>query len=388
MPGIKRPLTKLQRMDPHGSPRCNTTWYLRRKVLPALFGANMMRKILSRVLVVWTTTVLVFASGFQSPDYARRLGKHPTLRNTPSLFLPTKTFHRSGGTGPPSPPPRPPVLRSRAFDFDEGDARNLGLLIALGLIAAAILNTIVVVPSSNVGVMTTFGTVAERILSEGLHFKSPFQRIHLFSVKTQLLDPKFQSVPTREGLTVQLDTAILYHINAEGARDIFRKLGPQFERLVVGPALFSAVRGLTSEYEAKALYTTGRNEIQRKLTEELAKTLGARGIQVEEVLLKEVKLPRELSVAIETKMRREQESEQMEFVLLKERQESERKRIEAQGIQDFQNIVSKGITPGLLKWKGIEATEKLAKSPNSKVVVVGTGSNSLPVILNDDRKNQ
>lgn len=336
-------------------------------------------------VVCWTT---VPAFGFQSPgrSYAH-LGKP---LKTPSVsFDPRNTFHQ-GGRGPPAPP-RPPVLRSRGvFDFD-GDAGNLklALLIAFALVVVvAMMNMLVIIPASNVGVITTFGSVSEKTLTEGLHLKSPFQRIHLFSSKTQLLDPDFQSVPTREGLTVQLDTAILYHVNADGARDIFRKLGPQYERLVVGPALFSAVRGLTSEYEAKALYTTGRNEIQRKLTDELTETLGVRGIKVEEVLLKEVKLPRELSGAIETKMRREQESEQMEFVLLKERQESERKRIEAQGISDFQNIVSRGITPGLLKWKGIEATEKLAKSPNSKIVVVGTGSNSLPVILNDDRRGQ
>ena len=113
-----------------------------------------------------------------------------------------------------------------------------------------------------------------------------------------------------------------------------------------------------------------------------------RGIFVEDVLLKAVKLPDQLVHAVEIKMQREQESEQMEFVLQKEKQETERKRIEARGIADFQKIVAQGITPSLLKWKGIEATEKLAKSENSKVIVIGPSQNGLPVILNDDRKGK
>ena len=117
-------------------------------------------------------------------------------------------------------------------------------------------------------------------------------------------------------------------------------------------------------------------------------TQAPRGIFVEDVLLKAVRLPDQLVKAVEVKMQREQESEQMEFVLLKEKQETERKRIEARGIADFQQIVAKGITPSLLKWKGIEATEKLAKSENSKIVVIGPSNNGLPVILNDDRKGK
>lgn len=259
------------------------------------------------------------------------------------------------------------------------------IAISLAILLAAILTQVVIIPPSAVGVVSNLGKVKEKTLTPGIHFKSIFSSVYLFSSKTQLLDPDFQSVPTREGLTVKLDTAILYHIDEDGARNIFLQLGPAYEELNVKPALFSAVRGLTSEYEAKALYTSGRNEIQRKLREELTATLGQRGIVVEDVLLKAVQLPDQLVNAIETKMKREQESEQMEFVLLKERQESERKRIEATGIADFQNIVSKGITPGLLKWKGIEATERLCKSQNSKIVVVGTGSNSLPVILNGEK---
>merc|ERR1712167_289599 len=139
----------------------------------------------------------------------------------------------------------------------------------------------------------------------------------------------------------------------------------------IKPEVRSIVRGLTSKSEAKALYTSGRDELQRELKAELAEALKTRGIIVEDFLLKAIKLPDQLA-------------QRMEFVLQKEQQEAERKKIEAQGIADFQKIVSDGISPNLLKWKGIEATEKLAKSPNSKIVIMGNSKDSLPVILGQD----
>ena len=155
---------------------------------------------------------------------------------------------------------------------------------------------------------------------------------------------------------------------------------------MIAPEASSAVRGLTSESEAKALYTSGRSEVQNRLKSELSASLGPRGIVVEDVLLKAVVLPEDLSKSIEEKARAEQDSARMEFVLQKERQEAERKSIEAEGIADFQRIVTKGITPSLLQWKGIEATEKLAESPNAKVVIVGNDKGSLPVILGGSDK--
>merc|ERR1712094_100490 len=149
------------------------------------------------------------------------------------------------------------------------------------------------------------------------------------------------------------------------------------------PEVRSIVRGLTSKSEAKALYTSGRDELQRELKAELADALKTRGIIVEDFLLKAIKLPDQLVRAIELKAQAEQEAQRMEFVLQKEQQEAERKKIEAQGIADFQKIVSDGISPNP-KWKGIEATEKLAKSPNSKIVIMGNSKDSLPVILGQD----
>ncbi len=134
----------------------------------------------------------------------------------------------------------------------------------------------------------------------------------------------------------------------------------------------------------KLLYTGAREQLASEITSELAKNVGNRGIIIEDAPLRQIILPAGLSRSIEEKLQAEQESQRMSFVLQKETQEAERKRIEAKGIADFQVIVSDGINANLLKWKGIEATENLAKSPNTKVVVIGAGKDGLPLILGNN----
>jgi len=247
----------------------------------------------------------------------------------------------------------------------------------LGLYAFA---SVRVVPPAAVGIVSTFGRVESHVLHSGLHFTSPFADVLSFTTKTQLLEQQ-NHVPTKEGLTVDLDVAVLFRADETKVRDIYLGLGANYITVIVQPELSSAVRGLTSEADAKALYTSGRLEMQKKLKSELTSALAPRGIVVEEVLLKAVRLPSLLTHAIELKAEAEQDSARMEFVLTKERQEAERKSVEAGGIAAFQRIVSEGISPALLQWKGIEATEKLASSTNSKMVIMGNGKDSLPVLL-------
>jgi len=290
----------------------------------------------------------------------------------------------------PRPPRLPRAAPQLAFggffpDKPQWTPEAAAATVTAALAAATVLasTTITVVPAGEVGVLTTFGKVSPNTLASGLHLKGPASTVRTFSVKTVLQEDE-NFVPTKEGLTVELDTALLYHIDAEHAQNLFLSVGERFEEIVIKPELRSIVRGLTSEVEAKALYTSGRSEIQRRLKEELSEALRPRGIVVEEVLLKAVQLPKQLSQAIEMKAQAEQEAQRMQFVLQKEEQEAERKKIEAKGIADFQKIVSDGISPQLLKWKGIEATKKLAESPNAKVVIMGNGKDSLPVILGSD----
>jgi regulator of protease activity HflC (stomatin/prohibitin superfamily) len=203
------------------------------------------------------------------------------------------------------------------------------------------------------------------------------------NLKTQLLLSE-NHVPTQEGLSVQLDVSLLYHLEEEKVLPLYLNLGVDYEKNLILPELQSAVRGFTSEVRAQALYTSGRTEIRDKLKTELISKLQPRGIFLEDVLLKGIKLPQQLIDAIELKAQAEQASARMEFVVSKEKQEAERKKVEASGIAAFQRIVSEGISPQLLQWKGIEATEKLAESSNAKIVVMGNTKESLPVLLSTE----
>lgn len=262
-------------------------------------------------------------------------------------------------------------------------ARKSPIPLIVGFVAVFLLSSLRIVPPAHVAVAVTFGAAASETSGSGVHLMNPLASLVLFSTKTTLFE-QANHVPTKEGLTVDLDVALLFRIDPARAREIYLKLGQDFVTVIIQPELSSAVRGLTSEADAKALYTSGRSEMQKKLKAELTTVLEPRGIVLEDVLLKAVTLPSQLTHSIELKAQAEQDSARMEFVLAKERQEADRKSIEARGIADFQNIVSEGISPALLQWKGIEATEKLAESANSKVVIMGNSKESLPVILGGD----
>jgi regulator of protease activity HflC (stomatin/prohibitin superfamily) len=182
---------------------------------------------------------------------------------------------------------------------------------------------------------------------------------------------------------LNLETSLLFKVDPAKAADIYRTVGADYIGTIVEPQFRSAIREITASYEAKALYSAERERIAGEIFQLFRRMAGDRGINVEQVLLRKIGLPPVVANAIQEKLRREQEAEQMKFVLAKEQQEAERKRIEAQGIADFQRIVAQGISAQLLEWKGIEATEKLATSSNSKVVVIGSAKSGLPIILGD-----
>lgn len=266
---------------------------------------------------------------------------------------------------------RNPVFRSSA-----AIAGGLALLFAL----IAITQVFTVVPAGHVGVVDFFGTVSEQTLKAGINPVNPLARVIKFSVKTQELK-EVMEVPSKEGLSVQLEVSALYHMNPEEAAKVYKTIGENYAEVILIPQFRSVTRGVTAGYDARALYTSERELLAQGIQRELERLVVPRGINIEATPLRRVGLPPGLTQAIEEKLRSEQESQRMQFVLTKEKQEADRKRIEAQGISDFQNIVAKGISEQLLRWKGIEATEKLAASPNAKVVVIGAGKDGLPLIL-------
>lgn len=237
-----------------------------------------------------------------------------------------------------------------------------------------------VVPAGNVGVIDFFGTVSPNTLKNGINFVNPLARVVKMSVKTQEVK-EVMDVPSKEGLTVQLEISVLYHLNPDKAADVYKTVGESYESIIIEPQFRSVTRGVTASYEAKALYTSEREHLSQLIMKEIATAIEARGITVETAPLRRVGLPPGLTQSIESKLQAEQESQRMEFILLKEKQEADRKRIEAQGISDFQKIVVQGISDQLLRWKGIEATEKLAASQNAKIVIIGSGKDGLPLIL-------
>ncbi len=240
--------------------------------------------------------------------------------------------------------------------------------------------SVTTIGAGQVGVVTLFGRVTDDRLDSGLHFVNPLKTVHKMIVRTQSIKES-ASVPSSEGLVIALDTSIVFHVNPERARDIFRDLGLNYVDVIIEPTMRSAVREATASHSANTLYSSAREEVARQILESLRAQLGARGVEVEQVLLRDIQLPATLKESIEAKQQAEQESLAMNFKLQKERQEAERKRIEAQGIRDFQQTVSQGISTQLLEWKGIEATEKLAQSTNTKIVVIGNTKNGLPLIM-------
>jgi regulator of protease activity HflC (stomatin/prohibitin superfamily) len=223
--------------------------------------------------------------------------------------------------------------------------------------------------------------VSERALPAGINIVNPFAKVKKFSIQTQENKETMQ-VLSREGLTIGLEISALYRLNPDSASRVYQTiLEGDYQTIVLIPQFRSISRSVTASFQASALYSSDRERLGVAILTELAAAVAPRGVIVEATPLRNVVLPTQLTEAIEQKQRAEQESQRMEFILTKEKQEAERKRIEAKGISDFQTIVSQGISDQLLRWKGVEATEKLAQSPNTKVIIVGAGKDGLPVIL-------
>ncbi|MBM4175593.1 MAG: prohibitin family protein [Ignavibacteria bacterium] len=253
--------------------------------------------------------------------------------------------------------------------------------IAVGIFALlALLQCFTVIPAGNVGVVDFFGMVSDNTLKAGINPVNPLAKVVKFSVKTQELKEDMD-VPSKEGLTVGLEISALFHLTPDMVASIYKTVGENYAQIILVPQFRSVCRGVTASYDAKALYTSERETLALLIRKELANIVEARGISIESTPLRKVGLPSGLAQSIEAKLQAEQESQRMQFVLAKEEQEAQRKRIEAKGIADFQDIVARGISEPLLRWKGIEATEKLASSQNAKVVVIGAGKDGLPLIL-------
>jgi regulator of protease activity HflC (stomatin/prohibitin superfamily) len=273
-------------------------------------------------------------------------------------------------------------LNSGDTPASERSSRGRKVLAVLGIagLLAVIGSALMVIPAGHVGVYDLFGKVADQSMPSGIHLVNPLAAVHKISVRTQEVKETVD-VPSREGLAVNIDVSLLFSLEPAKAAQVFRSIGPQYIQVAVVPQFRSVVRDVTSGFDAKALYTAEREFLAQNIQKNLFPLLQERGVRCERILLRKIMLPQKLSAAIESKLEAEQQAEQMKYVLDKEKQEAERKRIEAQGIADYQTIINQGLNENLLKWKGIEATRELARSQNAKVVVIGAGKEGLPIIL-------
>ena len=259
----------------------------------------------------------------------------------------------------------------------------VGMTVAIVL---AFSQMITVIPAGFAGVIDMFGSVSDNTLKPGVNFVNPIANVIKFDTRKQELK-ETMNVPSKEGLSIDLELSLIFRLSMDKVNEIYKTAGDYEEYLqkIVTPNFRSVVRGVTTKYEAKALYTAEREKLESEIKSKLSEVPEMKEAIVLSTPLRQITLPIGLKNAIEEKLKSEQESQRMEFILARERQEAERKRIEAKGISDFQTIVSQGLSDQILRWKGIEATEKLANSQNSKVIVIGSGKDGLPIILGNDK---
>jgi len=227
---------------------------------------------------------------------------------------------------------------------------------------------------------TLFSGTQDGIFGEGVHLVAPWNRLTRYDVRTQ--DQKeLLHILTNNGLSVSLETSIRYRPLREELALLHVEIGPGYYDVILAPVLRSEARKVGGRYSPEEIYSRKREVVEAEILEEVQRAVEGKHVLLEAILIRDVDLPENIKRAISEKLEEEQRALKMEFTLNREHQEAERKRIEAAGIADFQKIVATGISGELLRWKGIEATEKLAQSSNAKVVVIGSGKDGLPLIL-------
>ena len=275
--------------------------------------------------------------------------------------------------------------------FNNTNAPNLGnlkyiyILVAIVVLAIFLFSKMFVkIDSGHAGLVyhTFSGGIdpKDEPLEQGLKFIAPWDDVIDYEIRRQEVNPKM-TVLSSNLLDINLDVSVFITPIKSSLGNLELEWGKGYMDKTIIPSIRSVTREVMAKYLPEEINTTKRKQIEVELEEVLREKLLANYVNLEDFLIRNIELPAKLRESIEKKLQQEQESLEYEFRIQKATKEAQRKRIEAQGIQDFQNIVAKSITPSLLKWKGIEATETLSASPNAKVVVIGAGKDGLPLIL-------
>jgi len=271
-------------------------------------------------------------------------------------------------------------------------AKTLKVIGAVFAILGLTSSAVVQVDAGEVGVQSVFGKVQPSTLNSGLNFVNPLAKVVVFDAKTQNYtmssvhdegdkqgDDAIR-VLTADGLEVVVDLTVLFRIIPSEAPRVLREIGEDYKDKVVRPITRTMIRDNAVYYDAVALYSLKRNEFQQRIYRDIENNFKKRGLVLEQLLIRNINLPTSVKTTIESKINAEQDAQKMQFVLQKEKQEAERKRVEAQGIADYQKILSTGLSDKQLQYESIIAQKELAKSPNAKVIIMG-GGKSTPIIL-------
>jgi len=242
-----------------------------------------------------------------------------------------------------------------------------------------------------VGVKTLFGKVDNDVIYSGLNFLNPLVEVTGFDVRTQTYTMSATHeegtvkgddairILTADGLEVVIDLSVLFNVKSNEAPRILKEIGTDYLDKIVRPISRTAIRDNAVSYDAVALYSSRRDEFQSKIYKTIEASFSKRGLQLQQLLIRNITLPASVKATIESKINAEQDAQKMTFVLQKEKQEAERKRVEAQGIADYQKILSTGLSDKQLQYESIKAQQAIATSPNAKVIIMGSGKN--PVII-------
>jgi regulator of protease activity HflC (stomatin/prohibitin superfamily) len=265
-------------------------------------------------------------------------------------------------------------------------ARIVGILIiVLGISTACVKQ----IDAGEIGVKKLFGSIQPEVLQSGLHFVNPLLEIKTLDVKTQnytmsgVHDEGQKSgddaikVLTSDGLEVTIDLTVLFRVVSTEAPRLLRETGEDFTDKIVRPITRTKIRDNAVYYQAVDLFGSKRDEFQQRIYKTIEDDFKKRGLLLEQLLVRNITLPNSVKASIESKINAEQDAKKMEFVLLKEKQEAERKRVEAQGIADYQKIINTGLTDQQLQYEQIKAMKELALSANAKVIVMGKGNTPL-----------
>ncbi len=273
-----------------------------------------------------------------------------------------------------------------------GYAGIIRIVGSLMIITGILTSCIVQIDAGQIGVKTLFGKVQNDVLNSGLHFINPLMDVKSLDVRTQnytMSGVKDEGdkegddairVLTSDGLEVIIDLTVLYRVQANEAPRLVRQTGLDFKDKIVRPVTRTKIRDNAVYYTAIDLYSNKRDEFQTRIYKTIEDNFKRRGLELEQLLVRNITLPNKVKAAIEEKINAEQEAQKMLFVLQKEKQEAERKRIEAQGIADYQRIINTGLTSNQLQYEQIQAMKEMALSQNSKVIIMGSKT---PVIIND-----